>query len=160
MTKRERKEWLAKHRVLDLGEVRRVEHEPLLLCLTCREMKRASRYAFKGAQRCVDCDAGVKVAMSLRRRLSGLLRGSSRSRRLERYLGCSVEQLRRHLESQFVDGMSWANRAEWHIDHIVPVCRFDHLKESEIMACWHYSNLRPLWAHLNLQKSGKVGTGI
>jgi hypothetical protein len=160
MTKREIKEWIERHRPPAPGEYRRPVYEPLLLCLTCREMKRESRYAFKGAQRCIDCDAGEKIASVLRSRLCAALRGSGRSKRLERYLGCSVLKFRAHLESLFVEGMSWENRAEWHVDHIVPVCRFNHLEEREIMACWHYTNLRPLWAHLNLKKSGKVGTGI
>jgi len=35
-------------------------------------------------------------------------------------LGCSWQELKLHIESQFVDGMSWENRSAWHIDHIIP----------------------------------------
>lgn len=36
-------------------------------------------------------------------------------------VGCSPEFLKEHLEKQFVSGMTWENRSEWHIDHIIPL---------------------------------------
>ena len=72
-------------------------------------------------------------------------------------IGCSLEELKKHLESQFKPGMSWKNRGRngWHIDHIKPCASFDLSKSEEQHKCFHYSNLQPLWAKENLRKGIK-----
>ncbi len=73
-------------------------------------------------------------------------------------VGCSLEDLRNHLESYFAEGMSWDNWGYygWHIDHIIPCCSFDLTKPEEQKKCFHYSNLQPLWGEENLRKKGKI----
>lgn len=66
-------------------------------------------------------------------------------------IGCDWNQLAAHIEKQFVDGMGWHNRREWHIDHIIPLSSA-HDEYSFRMLC-HYTNLRPLWKSDNLHKS-------
>ncbi len=73
-------------------------------------------------------------------------------------LGCTPAQARLHLEAQFSPGMACANRGEWHIDHIRPCASFDLRDEAEQRACFHYSNLQPLWAAENMSK-GSVYQG-
>ena len=69
--------------------------------------------------------------------------------------GCNKDVLISHLESQFTDGMTWDNYGKWHVDHIKPCILFDLLLDTEQKACFHYSNLQPLWAADNLSKSDK-----
>jgi hypothetical protein len=69
-------------------------------------------------------------------------------------VGCSPEFLKEHLEAQFTDGMSWDNRSEWHIDHIIPLSSAK--TEDELYKLCHYTNLQPLWAEDNLKKSNKI----
>lgn len=73
-------------------------------------------------------------------------------------LGCSIESLISHLESQFKDGMSWDNYGYygWHIDHIIPLSSVS--SEDEVYKLCHYTNLQPLWAEDNLKKSNKILT--
>jgi hypothetical protein len=71
----------------------------------------------------------------------------------EQILGCSFEELKQHLESQFKEGMSWENRSEWHIDHIIPISYGQ--TEEEILALNHYTNLQPLWAEENIAKGNR-----
>ena len=71
------------------------------------------------------------------------------------YIGCSVPQLRQHLEQQFTDGMTWENYGEWHIDHIKPCATFDLTCEEQQSKCFNYTNLQPLWAIDNLTKGAK-----
>ena len=73
-------------------------------------------------------------------------------------LGYSPDDLRAHLERQFVKGMTWENYGEWHIDHVVPCVSFDikAIGDSEFMACWALGNLRPLWATENLRKKDSI----
>ena len=79
---------------------------------------------------------------------------TARCEKTTNLLGCSVKQLKEHLESQFVDGMSWSNYSihGWHIDHIKPCCTFDLTDPEQQRQCFHYTNLRPLWAKDNLSR--------
>ena len=69
-------------------------------------------------------------------------------------VGCSPEFLKEHLEKQFISGMTWENRNEWHIDHIIPLSSAK--TEDELYKLCHYTNLQPLWAEDNLKKSNKI----
>jgi hypothetical protein len=79
-----------------------------------------------------------------------------RSKRTFDIIGCSPESLKEHLEKQFTNGMTWDNRSEWHIDHIIPLSSAK--TEEELYKLCHYSNLQPLWAGDNLSKGNKVFT--
>jgi len=65
-------------------------------------------------------------------------------------LGYSALQLKEHIESLFLDGMSWENYGEWHIDHIVMVTSFD--KDTPMNVVNSLENLRPLWAEDNCSR--------
>jgi len=70
------------------------------------------------------------------------------------YLGCTIPELKSHLEKQFQEGMNWENHGQfgWHIDHIKPLNTFDLTDEEQLIKCWHYTNLRPLWWGENLSR--------
>lgn len=70
--------------------------------------------------------------------------------------GCTYEQLRKHIESQFTRGMTWDNQGGWHIDHIIPCAAYDLTKPEQQRACFNWQNLRPLWATENLSKQDKI----
>lgn len=69
-------------------------------------------------------------------------------------LGCTFEEFKIHIEKQFLRGMSWENRSDWHIDHIVPLASAS--TPNEILELFHYSNLRPMWASENMAKSDRI----
>lgn len=73
-------------------------------------------------------------------------------------IGCSVDELKQHLESQFKDGMRWDNHGKfgWHVDHIKPCISFDLTNPEEQKRCFHFSNLQPLWWKENLRKGSKI----
>ena len=68
-------------------------------------------------------------------------------------LGYDKEALKDHIESLFVDGMSWENYGEWEIDHIKPVKAFwdDGIIDPKIVNA--LNNLQPLWKQDNRKKS-------
>jgi hypothetical protein len=73
-------------------------------------------------------------------------------------IGCSVEELKTHIESQFKKGMTWENYGlyGWHIDHIKPCASFDLTDPVQQKLCFHYTNLQPLWAKDNWEKKDKI----
>lgn len=72
-------------------------------------------------------------------------------------LGTTKEGLKAHLEKQFQPGMSWDNHSQfgWHIDHIRPCASFDLTDPAQQRACFHYTNLQPLWWLDNQRKYSK-----
>ena len=78
----------------------------------------------------------------------------------ENLIGCSIKYLIKHLESQFQEGMTWDNHTKtvWHIDHIYPCSAFDLSLKEEQLKCFHYSNMRPMWAEENMSKGCKILT--
>jgi len=86
------------------------------------------------------------------------LHGHKRGRSWQSILGYTINDLKRHLESLFVEGMSWNNFGEWHIDHIIPKSFFQYEKpeDVEFQYCWSLDNLQPLWAIDNQIKSNQI----
>lgn len=68
-------------------------------------------------------------------------------------LGYTPDDLRQHIERQFVKGMSWENRKEWQLDHIVPMNTAK--TEEDVIRLNCLSNLRPMWSKANNQKNGR-----
>lgn len=81
-------------------------------------------------------------------------KGFRKRSRTAEILGCSLDEFIVYIERQFLPGMTWENRGEWHIDHIVPLSTAK--TEADVIALNHVSNLRPLWAEDNMRKRDKV----
>lgn len=101
-----------------------------------------------------------KIATNLRGRLSQAIRNNYKSGSAVKDLGCSIDELKKYLESKFDSNMSWDTygRKGWHVDHIVPLCKFDLTNEVELKKACHYTNLQPLWWQDNLEKRHVDGT--
>ena len=136
-------------------------------CQENREKIRAQRRAYRAANRDKVNeyhrvyekkrraeDPAFAMVRRLRIRLLKALNGSLKPASTMELLGCSAEKLCAWLEMHFAEGMTWENRDQWHIDHIRPVASFDDPADP---ACWHWSNLQPLWAEDNLRKGDSWG---
>ena len=102
-------------------------------------------------------DPAYRIKMNLSRRMNEAVmdQGAMKLGTSLSLFGCSADELKAHLESQFTKGMSWDNYGVygWHIDHIKPCSSFDLTLDSEQKICFHYSNVQPLWAKDNILKS-------
>lgn len=96
-----------------------------------------------------------KLAAALRMRVRHALHGRNKSARTLELVGCSIEHLKLWLTFYFQKDMSWENYGEWHIDHIKPCAKFDLSDPAQQRACFHYTNLQPLWAGDNIRKGDK-----
>ena len=99
-----------------------------------------------------------KLKVVLRKRLWSAFKNNQKTGSAINDLGCSIDELKIHLENQFKEGMNWDNHGKfgWHIDHIKPLSSFDLTKREELLVACHYSNLQPLWWYENLQKHDKI----
>ena len=85
---------------------------------------------------------------------------SKNGRKSESLLINTFQEIKEHLEKNFLPGMTWKNmgRNGWHIHHIIPkeFFKFTSTDDVEFKYCWSIENLQPLWEEDNLEKSDKV----
>lgn len=97
------------------------------------------------------------ILIAARKRLNLLVKqkGAYKAGKMRDLIGCTVPQVKAHLEAQFHEGMTWENygRGGWHIDHIRPCASFDLTDPNQVRQCFHYTNLQPLWEWENCTKS-------
>jgi hypothetical protein len=105
-------------------------------------------------------DVRNKLSNIVGRNIRRSLLCSKAGRHWETLVGYTVDQLKKHLEKKFKDGMTWGNHCKygWHIDHIIPISAFNFSTPEDIdfKKCWALSNLQPLWAKDNLIKHNKL----
>lgn len=72
-------------------------------------------------------------------------------------VGFTPEQLFKHIESQFQEGMNWDNYGEWHLDHKMPDSwfKYNSTDDQAFKDSWSLQNLQPMWAKDNLRKGNK-----
>lgn len=103
--------------------------------------------------------------MGIINRINLAINGRLNSGTILKYLGCSIDELKRNLEKQFYnhpetdEPMSWKNHGinGWHIDHIIPFATIKNMYDKrQIKKVCHFTNLQPLWATQNLRKGAKL----
>lgn len=106
------------------------------------------------------------LAAKLRNSINIVLKNVNikKTQRLNKIIGCNLDTLKMHIEKQFKGKMSWKNKSEWHIDHIVPINYFIknyyYFDEDIQRISFHYSNLQPMWAKENIIKSDKISKQV
>jgi hypothetical protein len=113
--------------------------------------KKKIRYSLKYKN-----DINFKILEIHRKRIVGALKnkGFKKSSSSIQLLGCSIEEFKQYIESQFYPEMNWGNHGPvWELDHIIPcaVFNFEKLEEQEL--CFHYTNQRPLFKTTNIALS-------
>ena len=92
-------------------------------------------------------DINFRLSTGLRSRVCQILQWS-KSQTSFSLLSCSIEEFRKHIESQFQEGMTWENYGEWELDHIIPIAYFRN-NNPDWKVCFHYLNYQPLWKRRN-----------
>jgi hypothetical protein len=129
--------------------------------------KEKIRINFKSGFKSVSNDEKIKILeSSLLNRLIARTKDSMSSRISKKeffflvtrestkyYLGCSIEDFIKHLESYFTKDIDWTNYEKWHLDHIIPISSAENI--DEFNALQHYKNIQPLYENLNIKKSNK-----
>ena len=85
------------------------------------------------------------------------LKGKKAGRKWEKLVGYTLNDLVKHLESQFEDWMSWENYGKWEVDHIKPksLFKYETAEDESFKECWALRNLQPLEKIANRRKSNK-----
>lgn len=100
-------------------------------------------------------DINFRIAHNLRVRINDAVKNNRPNSCIDA-LGITVNELRLYLESKFSHDMNWNNYGKWHIDHIMPLCKFDLTNKDQFDQACNYKNLQPLWATDNLKKNRNI----
>jgi len=154
--KEEAKEYKKEYQKEHKEEIK--EHKKEYRAVHKEEIKEHKKYKFK-------TDINYRISCNLRTRLIKALKYNQQCGSAVRDLGCSINELKQRFESRFYphpitgEQMTWDNYGSWHIDHIVPLSKFNFSDPTNghfYFAC-HYTNLQPLWAKDNLSKGSRYG---
>jgi hypothetical protein len=136
------------------------KNRPDGLCHICKKCDNKKRT--KHASKQYKNDIQYKLSMILRLRINKAIKYNQKSGSAVRDLGCSIDDLKIHLEKQFYMSkrkkvMTWDNLSKngWNIDHIKPLCSFDLTDRAQFLEACHYTNLQPLWVEDHYIKSAK-----
>ena len=122
-------------------------------------IKRSMAYAKKVSLANTKQGINFRIVRACRTRVWNLLKGNFKSASTMALVGCTGDELRKHLESKFEPWMTWKNYGKWDIDHIIPCAKFDVECPVQQHACFHYSNLQPMEHIANIKKRDKVISG-
>ena len=153
------KDWWKNYRQTDVWKINNKRYEA-----GEASKKRYERYRksekFKEVVKKYRSKEDVKIRLKIRGNISKIFRRLeiTKDKTSFKYLGCTIQTFKKHIEGQFKPGMSWENHGVhgWHFDHIIPVASFNLNLKSEREKCNNYKNFQPMWAIENIRKSNKV----
>lgn len=108
----------------------------------------------------INTDPVFKLKETVKKRFSGAI--VNKDKRTEKILGCTIEEFKSHIESQFENWMNWDNygkyngeeRHGWVLDHVIPISSAK--TEEELYKLNHWSNFQPLCRVKNSKKRDKI----
>lgn len=105
-------------------------------------------------------DIAYRLKYNLKNRLKSFLRKMKEGKKISfsKSLGCDTDFFKNYMEFLFEDGMGWDNYGDngWHIDHIIPLSRFDLTSKEQQWIANNYQNLQPMWSTENIKKGNDV----
>jgi hypothetical protein len=99
---------------------------------------------------CYTFSQSIEYALKIKHKTKKGLDGFYRKHKYE------VKELKKHIENQFKDGMTWENYGEWEVDHVIPVVYYLRQKILDYSIINALDNLQPLWKHENKVKMCKI----
>tara|TARA_R100001143_G_scaffold20759_1_gene22098 strand:- start:64 stop:768 length:705 start_codon:yes stop_codon:yes gene_type:complete len=104
-------------------------------------------------------DPNTQIRHNLRVRMKSVLKGIYKSAVTMKLVGCTIEELWKHLES-CSSWEPWMTRENygaggWDLDHIKACATFDLTDPAQQRECFHWSNLQPLEHIKNIKKGAR-----
>ena len=128
-------------------------------CRYCFEIKHKDRFRYN-RQKCRDCERDEpkeKFKRYVRTRIYNCLKGHKAKSHIE-YLGSSTNDYLDWIMSYDINYNLDNYGPVWHIDHVIPLSRFDLSIEDEQLLAFNWRNTMPLSATENLKKNNRIDT--
>ena len=125
-------------------------------CKYCEIVKSKERFRHNRLK-CKDCEREEpisKIIRSVRSRILSAIK--TKNKHTIDYLGCNcnnyLKWLLTHDKKYFYENYG----KEWHIDHVIPLSKFNILDDYEQMLAFNWRNTTPLTCKENLSKNNKI----
>ena len=127
-------------------------------CKYCNEIKNKDRFRYNRLK-CKDCERDEpteKFKRYIRTRIYNSLRYKNKTKHSVDYLGCTSDE---YFKWMFKYNNKYCldnHGAEWHIDHVIPLSKFDLNIEEQQLIAFNWRNTMPLSCSENLSKNNKI----
>jgi hypothetical protein len=129
------------------------------ICKYCKEVKAKTRFRHNRLK-CKDCEREEpidKLKRYVRSRIYGCLK-RNKDKHTNEYLGCTSREYIKWITNN-TSNFTLENYGKvWHIDHIIPLSKFNVENEQESLIAFNWRNTMPLLAKENLSKKNKILT--
>lgn len=167
-----KKEWKDKERERNKLKIEKQNQTDKKTCSDCSASKFIIDFRLN-RNKCKDCerknnretkkikmknDPFYRMISNCRVRLIQVLGLENKKKDTLFYLGENIEIIKSWFEFCFDDNINWITKNKWHIDHVIPVSKFEFKDENDIIKCFNWKNLSPLSIKENLTKSNNILT--
>lgn len=125
-------------------------------CRYCENIKHKSYFRNKRLK-CKDCERDEpleKLKRVIRSRIISAL--YNKNKHTIEYLGCNIPEYLNWLLKNDSNYTLENRGCEWHIDHVIPLSRFNLENEEEQLIAFNWRNTMPLSCQENLKKNNKI----
>lgn len=102
-----------------------------------------------------------KIVRNMRQKARKIFKGDVSPIHSCDMFGCELDFFKKHIESQFKDGMNWGNYGygedKWCIDHTPPLASYDYSNPDNFKVAFHWSHCSPKWLLDNISKNSWYG---
>lgn len=128
------------------------------MCKYCNVIKLKTRFRHNRLK-CMDCERDEpteKFKRYVRTRIYDCLRHKNKDKHSYEYLGCNGKQYLEYI-LYYNSDYTLDNHGEiWHIDHVIPLSKFDLNDKAQQLIAFNWRNTMPLCAKENLRKKNKI----
>lgn len=125
-------------------------------CRYCETIKHKSCFR-NNRLKCKDCEREEpleKLKRVIRSRIISAL--NNKKKHTVEYLGCTIPEYLNWLLKNDANYTLENRGCEWHIDHVIPLSRFNLENEEEQLIAFNWRNTMPLSCKENLKKNNKI----
>ena len=127
-------------------------------CKYCNNIKHKDRFR-TNRLKCRDCERDEpieKFKRYIRTRIYNCLRNKNKSKHSVEYLGCSSDEYFKWIFDYDINYNLSNHGNKWHIDHVIPISKFDLNNEEQQLLAFNWRNTMPLLCIENLKKGNKI----
>ena len=128
------------------------------ICKYCEKIQPNDKFR-KNRLKCKDCERDEpieKFKRQIRTRIYNLLR--NKNKHTIDYLGCNYNEYFKWILTINPDYTLENHGVAWHIDHVIPLSKFNLDDEKELYLAFNWRNTTPLSCSENLSKNNKIIT--
>jgi uncharacterized protein (DUF983 family) len=153
----------SKHKKVVL-RAKQLEEQQLMIgienktCRYCNVIKHKDRFRHNRLK-CRDCerdDPHEKYKRYIRTRIYNCLKNHNKTKHSIDYLGCTTLEYSDYIFS-YNESYNLENYGKiWHIDHVIPISKFDLNNQEKQLIAFNWRNTMPLSCRENLSKNNKI----